>query len=149
VDDSTWSGAAVVSGKFNFGKDDVRLMLQYGTLGRYVALNFSNDAAVTANGDLDTVDGFAGFVAYRHVWTPKLRSTVSYAMQSYDIDDSLTLATNTYSPNQSSWSAFANIFYSPLPKLDIGAEYRYAVRELENGTDGDLSRLELTTKYSF
>jgi hypothetical protein len=42
-----------------------------------------------------------------------------------------------------------NLFYSPLPKLDIGAEFRYAQRELENGTDGDLNRLQLTTKYSF
>ncbi len=43
----------------------------------------------------------------------------------------------------------ANVFYSPLPKLDIGAEFRHAVRELENGVDGSLDRVQLTTKYSF
>jgi hypothetical protein len=70
-------------------------------------------------------------------------------MQSYDNDVSLSAGTNALSPNKSSWSVLGNLFYSPLPKLDIGAELRYAERELENGTDGDLTRLQFTTKYSF
>jgi hypothetical protein len=131
------------------GKDDLRWMLLYGNLGRYVALNFANDAALDANGELESIDGFAGFLAYRHLWTPKWRSTVTGAMQSYDNDEGLTLSNNAYSPNDSSWSVTANLIYSPLPKLDVGAEYRHAQRELENGTDGKLDRIQLTTKYSF
>jgi hypothetical protein len=50
---------------------------------------------------------------------------------------------------KSSWSWTANIFYSPLPKLDLGAEFRGATAEREDGADGDLNRLQLTTKYSF
>jgi hypothetical protein len=149
IDDSTWTGAASLSGKFIFGKDDVRWMLLYGNLGRYAALNFSNDAMLDANGDLESVDGYGGFVAYRHLWTDKLRSTLSYALESYDNDASLTRSTDAYSPNKSSWSATVNLFYSPFPKLDLGAEYRHAYRELENGSDGDFNRLQLTTKYSF
>jgi hypothetical protein len=145
MDDSTWSGALSASGKFNFGKDDLRWMALYGNLGRYVGLNFANDAVINGNGELESIDGYAGFVAYRHFWTDRLRSTFSVAMQDYDNDADLT----GLSAAKSSWSWTANIFYSPLPKLDIGAEYRQANAEREGGDEGDLDRLQLTTKYSF
>jgi hypothetical protein len=147
VDESTWTGALSLSGKFNIGKDDIRWMLLNGNLGRYVALNFANDASLdlTGNGDLESIDGYAGFIAYRHMWTPKLRSTFTYAMQEHDNDSSLS----STATNESSSSWTVNLFYSPLPKLDIGAEYRQATRELENGVEGDLDRFQLTTKYSF
>jgi DcaP outer membrane protein len=149
IDDSTWTGALSASGKFIIGKDDVRWMALYGNLGRYVALNFSNDAILNGDGELESIDGYAGFVAYRHVWGGTWRSTFAYAMQSYDNEVALSATTNAYSPNKSSWSVLGNLFYSPLPKLDVGAEFRYGERELENGTDGDFNRLQLTTKYSF
>jgi hypothetical protein len=145
VNDSTWSGALSLSGKFNFGKDDLRWMALYGNLGRYVGLNFSNDAVLDPDGDLEALDGYAGFVAYRHMWTDKLRSTLTYALQSYDYDS--VLSDTTALSESSSWTV--NLFYSPFPKLDIGAEYRDAKAERENGDDGDLNRLQLTTKYSF
>ncbi len=145
-DTSTWTGSISGSGKFNIGKDDVRWMLLYGDLGRYVGLNFANDAVLDSSGDLNSIDGFAGFVAYRHVWFGSpWRSTFMYSIEDYDNDVKNTGG----SANKSSWSVAANLFYSPLPKLDIGAEYRYGIREIENGTDGSISRLQLTTKYSF
>jgi len=42
-----------------------------------------------------------------------------------------------------------NIFYTPMPKVDIGAELMYGVREIENGNKGDISRAQFTTKYSY
>jgi hypothetical protein len=150
ADDSKYTGALSLSGKLNFGQDDVRFVLVGGNLGRYVALNFANDAVLTTNGttgvaQLDAIDGYAGFVAWRHPWTKTVRTNVYYAMQSYDNDVAFTggLA------NKSSWSATANVIWSPLPKLDVGAEFRHAVRELESGADGSLNRLQFTTKYSF
>jgi hypothetical protein len=150
ADDSKYTGALSLSGKINLGADDVRFVMVGGNLGRYVGLNFANDAVLTTNGvtgvaELDAINGYAGFVAWRHPWTKAVRSNLYYSMQSYDNDISLTggLA------NRESWSVTANVFYSPLPKLDIGAEFRHAVRELENGEDGSLNRLQLTTKYSF
>ncbi|MGB5104686.1 MAG: DcaP family trimeric outer membrane transporter [Steroidobacteraceae bacterium] len=145
IDDSTMSAAFSLSGKFNFGQDDIRWMLLGGNLGRYVALNFANEAVLDANGELEAIDGYAGFIAYRHMWSPKLRSTLSYAMEEYDNDTDLTGT----GANKSSDSWTINLFYSPIPKLDIGAEYRRANRELESGVDGDMDRLQFTTKYSF
>ena len=39
--------------------------------------------------------------------------------------------------------------FQPAPKVDIGAELMYGVREIENGKKGDISRVQFTTKYSF
>ena len=47
----------------------------------------------------------------------------------------------------SSWTL--NLLYSPVPKLDVGGEYRHATRELETGHSGSLDRLQFMTKYSF
>jgi len=145
IDDSTWAGSLSLSGKFNFGKDDIRWMALYGNLGRYVGLNFATDAVLDANGNLDSLDGYAGFIAYRHMWTDRLRSTFTYALQEYDNES--ILGNSAANKSSSSWNV--NVFYSPIPKLDIGAEYRQATAERENGDDGDLDRLQLTTKYSF
>ncbi len=145
IDASTWSMAGSLSGKFMVGKDDIRWMLLGGNLGRYVGLNFSNDAVIDAGGDLESIDGYAGFIAYRHLWSPKWRSNLYYAMGDYDNEVSLTGG----GVNKSSSSWTFNTWYTPLPKLDIGAEFRHAVRELENGNDGTLDRLQFTTRYSF
>lgn len=145
TDDSTWAASLSLSGKFNIGKDDIRWMALYGNLGRYVGLNFATDAVLDANGNIDSLDGYAGFIAYRHMWTDKLRSTFSYALQEYDYDS--ILSNSTANKSSSSWTV--NLFYSPLPKLDIGAEYRSATAEREDGDEGDLDRFQLTTKYSF
>ncbi len=146
TDASTWSAAGSLSGKIKtWGKDDIRFMLLGGNLGRYAGLNFTNDVYLNSKGDFDTIDGFAGYLAYRHFWTEKLRSTAFYAVGSYDNPSDI----DGTGANQASESWSLNFFYSPIPKLDIGAEYRWAKRELENNDSGTLNRLQLTTKYSF
>ena len=146
IDDSIWTAAGSLSGKIMaFGKDDVRWMIVGGNLGRYVALNFTNDAVLDSNGNLESIDGWAGYIAYRHLWTDRLRSSLFYSVGSYDNDIDLTGP----NANQASESWTVNLFYSPIPKLDIGAEYRWAKREIESGADGTLYRFQLTSKYSF
>ncbi len=146
VEDSKWTGALSLTGKWNvFGKDDIRWMLNGGNLGRYQGLNFATEAVLSSNGKLQTIDGWGGYVAYRHFWTEKMRSTFFYSMEDYDNPSKYTGG----GANKSSDSIGVNLFYSPVPKLDLGVAYRHANRELENGDDGDLDRVQFTTKYSF
>jgi hypothetical protein len=112
---------------------------------RYVGLGVTGDSMLDADGDLDSLGGLAGFVGWRHAFTPKLRSNLIYARSQYDNDFALTGGGVT--KNVQSWRA--NLLYSPYPKLDIGAELMFGQRELEDGRDGDLTRLQFTTKYSF
>lgn len=46
-------------------------------------------------------------------------------------------------------SYHANLNDLPVPKLSIGGEIMYASKELENGNDGDMTRLQFAVKYAF
>lgn len=137
-----------VSGKYNLGKnDDVRYMLTGGTgIGRYVGFALGADGTLDATGrDIDSTGVLAGFVAWRHVFDPKLRGNLMFSHARIDNDTSLT----GFGVSESAQSIHANLIYSPFPKLDIGAELIFGNRELESGADGDLRRLHTTVKYSF
>jgi hypothetical protein len=85
-----------------------------------------------------------GYIAYRHKWSEKLRSTIQYAYSTADLANGLSSA------NTETVSNFnLNLIYAPTPKLTFGGAIIQASRELENGADGDLTRLQLTAKYGF
>ncbi len=146
-DDSQVGVGVTVSGKYSFSNgDDLKFMLSQGQLGRYIALNTFADGSVDTDGDIDLITSMGGFVAYRHMWSEKLRSTVSYAFSEADNSDSLSASgTATKSVN----NANINLMYSPTKKLTFGAEYLMAQREVESGADGDLTRLQFTSKWAF
>ena len=105
----------------------------------------TGNSPLDADGNLDTLDGVAGFVGWRHLFSTAWRTNLIYARSQYDNDVALTGGSATKSVQSLRW----NVFYTPLPKLDIGAEIMFGQREIENGLDGDLARLQFTTKYSF
>lgn len=144
--DSTGYGVSA-SGKFNMGtNDDLRYMLTAGSgISRYIGLALSNDAVLDADGDIENIDLVSGFVAWRHVFSPKLRGNVMYSVAEFDNEADLTGLGIT----KSSQSAHLNLIYTPLPKLDLGAELIWGQRELESGDRGDLNRLQTHVKYSF
>ncbi len=141
-------GGLTVTGKIPFGSDDVRFGLTGGRgLGRYLALNLVNDAVLTGQNEVDLIGGIYGYVGWRHLLNPKLRSNVFYAHAELDNPRLNGLAGS--SQTRASHSLHANIFYTPTAKLDIGTELIFAERELESGAAGDLIRLHASIKYSF
>lgn len=146
-DQSAMGFGASLSGKLKVGaRDDFRFMATVGTgLGRYLALNAINDAQIKLNGDLDPITTISGFAAYRHMWNDKARSTISFAALKADHSVALTGGGVT----DLMWDGFVNYVYSPVPPLDLGIEFHYARRELENGLAGTLSRMQFAAKYSF
>ncbi|WP_210401762.1 DcaP family trimeric outer membrane transporter [Lacimicrobium sp. SS2-24] len=145
--DSTETAAALsVSAKFIFGKDDLRMMFNTGSgMGRYLGINAANGAVLDSTGELQSIDSSGGFIAYRHVWTPQWRSTLSYAWFDADNDTTLTGVSVT----QATRSARVNAIYSPSKELSFGLEYSHAQRDMENGLDGDMDRLQFSAKYTF
>ena len=137
-----------LAGKLPFGPErrhDLRFMLSGGEgIGRYLGLNFAPDAVYTG-GELETVRVLAGFAALKLGWTAKLRSTFMASFQNVDYPDAVAPLT----ANGAAWSLAGNLFYSPAPGFDLGAEYRHGVRELLGGAQGSLDRLEFAAKYSF
>ena len=144
-DDSQVGYGVTVSGKYAFNNgDDFKFMLSQGQLGRYIALNAFRDGAVETNGDVELITSMGGFVAYRHMWSEKLRSTLSYAYSQGDNPDTVTAdVTKTVSNSN------VNLMYSPTKNLTFGGEYFMAQREVESGADGDLNRLQFTSKWVF
>ena len=146
VNDSTRGAALSLAGKIDFGKHDLRFAITGGEgLGRYVGVNFANDAVLTATGELEAISGWAAFAAWRQVWNDRVRSTLMVSASDYDNDARLTGG----NANESSWSWAFNTFYSPLAKLDLGVELRIAERELESGASGSMRRLHALARYSF
>ena len=151
--DESDSGAAVsLSGRFNLGaNDDIRWMANYGSgIGRYLGFGLGADAVLDANGNLHAQNGGGGFVAWRHAFTPKLRSNLMYSMAEFDNDRSLAgWGPGSFAATERAQSFHANLIYSPFPKLDIGAELGWGQRELEDDRKGDLRRVQTTVKYTF
>ena len=146
VDDTATGWGLSLSGKAMLGRDDIRFMIVGGEgLGRQVALNFANGAAITDTGDLEAIGTLGGFVAYRHWWNQKLRSN---AVLSYMEVDNPVRFTGT-GVNASNWGGQINLLYSPVPPFTFGIEYLMAERELENGLDGRLDRVQFMAKYAF
>jgi len=147
IDDTTTGGAVSVSGRFNFGKnDDLRYMATYGRgIGRYLGLGIASDTVLDAGGELEPIDGYGAFASWRHAFSPKLRGNVFYSMAHFDNDAALT----GLSATERAQSFHVNLIYSPVPKLDIGAELIWGERSLENELDGDLRRFHTHVKYSF
>lgn len=147
IDDTTTGGAVSVSGRFNFGKnDDLRYMATYGRgIGRYLGLGIASDTVLDAGGELEPIDGYGAFASWRHAFSPKLRGNVFYSMAHFDNDAALT----GLSATERAQSLHVNLIYSPVPKLDIGAELIWGERSLENELDGDLRRFHTHVKYSF
>ena len=84
------------------------------------------------------------------MWTDKLRSTFPYSMQDYDNDTSLTGVTQRAEPEQVERQLCRSTCSTRRSRSSTSVRSTAtAARELENGTDGNLNRLQLTTKYSF
>jgi hypothetical protein len=147
IDDSTSGYGVSLSGKFNvFGGDDFRWMASFGSgMGRYLGLNLADGAVVDANGDLEAIDSWGVFGSYRHLWNDKWRSNFTLGYTEVDNDVALTGSGKTSEAS----SVHVNLIYSPQPKLDFGVELMYANREVENGNDGDMTRLQFSAKYAY
>ena len=106
------------------------------------------DGYIDDSGSIETIDQWGGFIAYRHFWSDRWRSTfsASYAeadnpgLNDFALANGLAESYQTY---------HANLNWLPAPKLSIGGELIYAKKEVEDGRDGDLSRIQFAVKYAF
>lgn len=132
------SGKIIVS-----NSDDIRFTMTWGSgIGRYVALATSADAVVDGQ-DIEAIDVAAGYIAYRHAWSDKLRSNAT--ISAFQADNDIVLTGTGVTKRVVSGSI--NLLYSPVPKIMLGVEYRHAERKVESSADGSLDRLQFSAKY--
>jgi len=146
-DDDEWGGAVSLNAKFpTFGKDHLNLELNYGNaLGRYMESGFADAFLNPVTHDIETCDQIGGFVGYQHFWVENLRSTVIYAYAERDNDMNYV----TDAIDKKYQSVHANLIWSPVPRVNMGLEYIWGYREVENGDDGDMNRVMAGFQYKF
>lgn len=143
--DTTLAGGLSVAGKINVGADDVRFSLSGGRgVGRYIGINTATDSVVDSDANVKAIPLFAAYVAYRHVWTPKLRSTITASVLNVNNETALTGTAATRRVD----SYHINLLYSPVKPLTFGIEGMSARRESESQY-GYLRRVQVSAKYAF
>lgn len=145
-DQQEWGGAASLAGRINVGRlDNLRFMLNYGNvLARYVTTDAYPDASLDAAGHMELNTVYSGMLAYQHYWTDVLRSTAALSYSHADLP-----AYVSSSLTREARSAHINLLWNPLPQAMFGLEYIYALRELQDGQNGDLSRLQFSSRFNF
>lgn len=136
------------------GRDELVLMGYYGQgIGRYFAGNTFGQGAVSDIGtvpgmeySLEAVPTYGGTIGYRRFWTDTLRSTLSYAYARQDFPDDIRFAPGTpgaLAMNREMQQVIGNLIWSPFADratsrmpfgwLDLGLEYVFSRRDLEDG----------------
>jgi len=141
-----WGGAFALTGIVPMmGKDDLRMDLNFGNaIGRYQVGGFFPDGYVDAAGELHLARQTSGYVAYRHFWSPTLRSTLEVSAA-----DSAPPADTFAGINKADRSQHLNLIWRPVANFDVGAELIHARRVVTGGDSGSLNRLQFSAQYSF
>jgi hypothetical protein len=147
VDDSDMAVAGQVGGVLKlFAKDSLMGVVSYGKgIGRYSSLAAHADAVITADGDVEAINLLSGFIGYQHYWIDTWRSSLVIGYTSAEEPDTLEDSAMT----ESTTSVHANLFMDPVKSMRVGVEYIYGRRELYNGDDGELNRIQFSAKVTF
>jgi hypothetical protein len=146
-DDSEVGGAISLAGKIMLGdSDDFRWQVNYGNaLGRYMGLNGYNVGALDATNNIVLTTQYGVLAAYRHMWNDRLRSSLGASFSNADNDTAIS----GFAVPGNYQSAHADIIWSPIDRMSLGAEYIWGRRKDESGDNGTLNRLQFSAKYLY
>ena len=123
--------------------------INYGDgLGRYVndlGSNGGRDGVFDpSDGSLKTLKTFAGYLSAQHWWSPKMRSNLVYSW--------VSMNNHSFQPGsdlESTTRATINWLWSPIPRVDLGAEFLWGRRQDRNGNEGIAKQFQVATTYRF
>ncbi len=147
VDKTYWGGAISTAGRlFINDQDNLRFTLSYGNaLGRYMSYGAFNDAVMDSTGKINLTEILAAYAAYQHWWTANTRSSFILGGAYANHDTNKTVS----SVNEYFASSMINFLWSPTLKTTVGIEWLHAYRELHNGQNGNIDRIQLSAIYKF
>lgn len=146
-DDTARGTALGLAGKLQVAtRDDLRWQINAGNaLGRYLGLNAFNVGALDDFGRINLTMQYGLLAAWRHVWNDRLHSTFGASFARADNDTALS----GLDVAESYQSLHADVIWSPVTRMSLGAEYIRAWRKDESGADGALNRLQFSAKYLY
>ena len=92
-------------------------------------------------GNLKAEDSIGGFAGISHGWSDSMRSGLYFGWVRNDNPDMAV--------NKSVQTLHANVIWSPVPGSNIGLEVMHGWREINAGTKGEATRVQIGVKYGF
>ncbi len=136
-------------GSLKLGANDTILyQLNSGEgLGRYVMDVYGSAAySATAAIPLAKQQATGGYVALQHMWSPRLRSTVSFNASHISNKTGYGDISNL---NTDTRQVHSNLIWAVAPQMDLGVEYIWTERKVEDGNIGISSRIQGAATYRF
>src|SRR5882724_9858859 len=155
VSRNKWGGALSITGVTPIGRDDLRFNVNAGNaIGRYQVGGIFPDDYLDATGQLHLATQASGYVAYRHFWSQKWRSTVEVSAANSNPPAGTFSCTNNQNPaatciTKSDRSQHLNLIWSPVPAVNIGGELIHVSRTVVGGDHGGLNRVQFSAQYNF
>jgi hypothetical protein len=130
-------------------RDNFIFQLNYGEgYGRYIndLRKIGGQDAVfnPDNGDMSALPVFACYFALQKWWTATTRSNISAGYVKVDTTD--------FQPDDAYKSTVrmsGNVLWSPTPRVDMGLELLYGMRENKDNEDADAVQLQFATTYRY
>lgn len=146
---SSWGAAVSAAGRINImAADNVRFALSYGNvLGRYLSLNAADDGVLDVSDDIRLSAMFGAYLSYQHWWSQTLRSSLTLGYSR--ADPGPVRVPGPVDINQSLFSSHLNLLWNLTSAATIGVEWIHGERRLEDGREGALDRVQLTSMFRF
>ena len=152
--DTTTGWAISISGMTGISRwdkrDNLQIQLSYGEGYSHYVNDLGSIGAADAGFDLVTgrlnaVSVFAMYASFQKWWSPNMRSSFIYGYVNVE-DDYQFIDPNLYN-NTSRFSV--NYIWSPIARIDLGAEFLFGSRSNQNGETGKAKQLQLSAKYRY
>ena len=146
-----------LSGRTDFSiwneRDSLMFQINYGQgYASYVndlgSVNVPDAAFNPLTGELDTISAMAWYMALQHWWRPTIRS--NFIVSNVTVDEQDFVVGDDFGDNyHSTWRLSGNLIWSPLPRVDVGAELLWGKRQNQEGPGGNATQVQLSMKYLF
>ena len=135
-----------LAGSFNvWNKDSVQFQTTYGHgIFHFINDNFiNNDVAYDNANKLTALPFFGAMAGYTHHWSDRFRSTAAFGYN--NLDDQPGQGPLAY---HETYYTSLNVMYQLQKRLTLGIEGLYGLKDVQNGTSGDVFRLQFSVVYT-
>jgi len=124
-------------------------------IGRYIndlGTVGGQDAIFAPDGSLDPLPVFAGYLSAQHWWSERWRSNATFSwvqMDPYEYQNSPDYEALFGLPYERTLRVSANVLFTPVRRLELGAELLWGERRNGDGSRGDASQIQVSARYLY